>query len=496
MERVAPFMNQIQQFFQRLRSLLPAVFLGGVSVFVVLELLLRIWSGIYVMKFTYTKPETEGEFVILVLGESTTAGDTADIWPAQLEHLLRNTYPSRSIRVVNKAVPGTNTSTLVGNLSEQIESVRPDMIVSMMGINDEYDASLRLSQYVPTRQSDRLMVVRFFRIVSRQFSGALEDLYDFTIERRRETIVGKAEEHRRDGEYELAQRYYHRAIAIAPDEAGSYLALATLYMSMQRRQEAERMFFIAREVAPASEIVFTEFGNFYRDTGRFEPAERMYQKALALNPEYGYVYGEYATLKYWYETDGAAAIPLYERAIALYPELIANYFELADLYQGQQRNEDAVSLYRRVLQLEPDNSLALRLLAKIGVDAGEVAGIAVVAGETARGYLHPATQNSYRKLLTLADAHNIPVIAVQYPLRSVEPLADHINGEMAGIRIPVHVVGNEENFTKALTTLRYDDLFTDYFGGNFGHATREGNRLIAENVASAVEALIGASEIE
>ena len=32
-------------------------------------------------------------------------------------------------------------------------------------------------------------------------------------------------------------------------------------------------------------------------------------------------------------------------------------------------------------------------------------------------------------------------------------------------------------------TGNYDDLFTDRFAGDFGHATKKGNRLIAENVA-------------
>ena len=47
-------------------------------------------------------------------------------------------------------------------------------------------------------------------------------------------------------------------------------------------------------------------------------------------------------------------------------------------------------------------------------------------------------------------------------------------------------VDNEKVFKDALAANEYQKIFTDRFGGDFGHATRFENRLIAQNLARAV----------
>lgn len=41
-------------------------------------------------------------------------------------------------------------------------------------------------------------------------------------------------------------------------------------------------------------------------------------------------------------------------------------------------------------------------------------------------------------------------------------------------------------FKDVLETGRYSDYFDDNFGGEFGHATRAGNRILASNIARAI----------
>ena len=47
-------------------------------------------------------------------------------------------------------------------------------------------------------------------------------------------------------------------------------------------------------------------------------------------------------------------------------------------------------------------------------------------------------------------------------------------------------VDNEQIFKDALQRGRYEDYFTDMFAGDFGHATKLGNHLLAENVAKVI----------
>jgi hypothetical protein len=47
-------------------------------------------------------------------------------------------------------------------------------------------------------------------------------------------------------------------------------------------------------------------------------------------------------------------------------------------------------------------------------------------------------------------------------------------------------VDNEGIFKEALRAGQYRDYFRDNFGGEFGHATAKGNRLLAKNIADVV----------
>ena len=47
-------------------------------------------------------------------------------------------------------------------------------------------------------------------------------------------------------------------------------------------------------------------------------------------------------------------------------------------------------------------------------------------------------------------------------------------------------VDNERTFRRALDEHAYDEVFWDNCYGDFGHGTRLGNRMLAENVADAI----------
>jgi len=45
---------------------------------------------------------------------------------------------------------------------------------------------------------------------------------------------------------------------------------------------------------------------------------------------------------------------------------------------------------------------------------------------------------------------------------------------------------NKITFEKKIAESRYADYFHDRFGGVFGHCTKKGNRIIAENIANSI----------
>jgi len=71
---------------------------------------------------------------------------------------------------------------------------------------------------------------------------------------------------------------------------------------------------------------------------------------------------------------------------------------------------------------------------------------------------------------------------VQYPMHSVASLKKIFQGVEQGIIF----VDNEKIFKEAVRKSRYNEYFRDMFGGDFGHCTVKGNRLLAENIANVI----------
>jgi hypothetical protein len=91
------------------------------------------------------------------------------------------------------------------------------------------------------------------------------------------------------------------------------------------------------------------------------------------------------------------------------------------------------------------------------------------------------TWHNYQELKRILDKRGIKLVCLQYPVRSIEPLKKIFEDEKGVI-----FVDNERIFKDALKKTSYKEYFTDMFGGDFGHCTRKGNRLLAENIANVI----------
>jgi len=92
------------------------------------------------------------------------------------------------------------------------------------------------------------------------------------------------------------------------------------------------------------------------------------------------------------------------------------------------------------------------------------------------------TANNYQKLKAILDKRGIIYVCVQYPMRNIESLKKIFQGNDKGIIF----VDNEKVFKDEVAKYGRQDYFKDTFGGDFGHCTEKGNRLLAENIAKVI----------
>jgi len=90
---------------------------------------------------------------------------------------------------------------------------------------------------------------------------------------------------------------------------------------------------------------------------------------------------------------------------------------------------------------------------------------------------------NYIYIINKAKTFNnkILFIVMQYPTLPVEQLKKDLKDSLYYDELIF--ISNEENFKQALQKHKTEEIFTDMFGGSFGHCTELGNTLIAENVA-------------
>lgn len=364
-------------------------------------------------------------FVVLVLGESTTAGNTPDTWPSQLEKNINQRYPDRPVQVINKAIPGTTTQTLVGQLEDNIHRFHPNLIVTMMGVNDNYRYDFPDSLFIPNAKTDVFMTARLARLVFQYARIAITRIYDLYVNTDAEVLSNTARRERLTGNYNIALAYQKRIINIDPNNPNSYIAMGWLYGAMGRRGDEDAAMQKAFSFTKLTERQLLYLGYYFRTVGRHEEAKKVYTDAIRLNPSDPITMVDYAEYLLWSEGDRNASDAYYQRAR--------------------------------------------------DIDPGVVHGAATERIDE--------TKKNYLLLVSIASRYHIPVVAMQYPLRSADMLRSWL-GDSAT------VVENITNFNNALKTRRYEDLFIDRFGGDFGHASYEGNRLIAENLTETIIRLL------
>jgi tetratricopeptide (TPR) repeat protein len=158
---------------------------------------------------------------------------------------------------------------------------------------------------------------------------------------------------------------------------------------------------------------------------------------------------------------------------------------LGSLYQAQGRSSQADTAFKKDLELNPRNDCAygaLSVLYEAIGNSGQAKAYAQKANRIRLEERNPVTAHNYRKLKEILDKRGIRLVCVQYPMRNIEPLKKIFQGREEGAIF----VDNELVFRDAVRKDSYNEYFRDAIGGDFGHCTDKGNRLLAENIANTI----------
>jgi len=513
----------------KLHQKISLILFGLFLTIVILEIGLRI-GGLAILSIQEYRNlqsiKQKGSFRIMCLGESTTQGQ----YPPFLEEILNKSNIGIKFSVIDKGIRATNTKTILSQLESNLDNYQPDMVITMMGINDygphiPYEAAstskivltLRsfkvyklarlLWLHIVTKCKEKVCYASVgnnqnIRILPKHVSGynsrEVHKQQGFSQE---EQVLKKAielhpnnasvyerlgEVYKEYGKYTEAEQALKKAIELDPNDFTPYEVLAWVYRLQRKDAESEQTFEKVIELNPNIVFAYQILGNLYNEHGKYAEAEQALKKAIELNPNNKHPYEVLA----WFYRDQkkfAEAEQALKKAIELDPNDFTPYEILAWFYRSQRKYAESEQAFKKAIELGPSTTDRLYgNLATLYYDIGnnELSEVYAKKADNIRNeYYNPKIINNYHTLKQILDKRKIKLVCMQYPMRNIESLKDIFKEETEGSII---FVDNEKIFKDAIRKESYNEYFADMFGGDFGHCTDKGNRLLAENIANII----------
>lgn len=419
---------------------------GLVFCLITLELSLRI-GGFIILSFQeYSNRRAiyqEGAFRVMCIGESTTLLGGKDSYPSLLETIFNQRKIGIKFSVINEGVGGVNSDYLILRLENNLNRYNPNMVIAMMGSNDQYIKYYEGIDGARSKLFKNLKTYKFFRLLWMHIMNKA-----FLPQHYLNIVFGLKTCYAVEPDCTDLEDKLRRAEGLGVNNADLYMELGLCIAKHRRFEEAIELFKKSLEIKPDNRMAYLFLGACYRDIRKFREAEEVFLKLLSISPMESNV-----------------------------------YWALGRCYYEEGKLKESEEILKKASELNPKEEKIYRALSLICRDIGK--------DEAAKQYMRKAnevslgygqqTRRNYLKLKEALDKRGIKLVCVQYPMRSIEPLKSLFDNPRGII-----FVDNEKIFKEAVGKTSYKDYFTDMFGGDFGHCTRKGNRLLAENIAQVI----------
>jgi tetratricopeptide (TPR) repeat protein len=506
-------------------KLLAAV-LGTLTILLILELSLRLGGAVFsaVQNSRNRIALGKGESIrIVCTGESTTAMGGEDGYPAQLEKIL-NSSGRGKFSVVNAGLVGADTSRILAAMESELPRYRPQILVAMMGANDgnENVPCIITSATVPPSPWDFLRIFKFSRLLmmsrTRDAAGmeppggvfvnqiqppesraASAKGLEKPLPPEAEKFLRKGEEHFFQMRYADAEAAFTEATKKWPEYGQTWMHMAMLRAMQRDFRNAHICATKALELNPSSPGSLAIMGRILLTEGNYEEAARLFEKAITLAP---YDTNVWINIGYCIDSGFREHIPgtvvderkrvvkaaeVFRKIFALVPQHSILFPKLLDFYESQRSYDDAEAMIRKVEEIgcTERKEIVFGRISQYYQARGNMERARRFAGEIRRDNTllsYPAiTKENYMRLKGMLDSQGIRLVCVQYPRRHIEPLKNLFENQSG-----IVFVDSWNSIEEAVKKHGYAAVFTDNCYGDFGHATRLGNSILAQNIADAI----------
>jgi tetratricopeptide (TPR) repeat protein len=420
----------------------------------------------------------------MCLGESTTEASPGS-YPPQLEEILNQRNIGIKFSVINKGQASVNTSYIVEHLEENLNRIHPDMVITMIGIND-YGWHMPKEYGLPGYHLSFLESLRIYKLIRYLW---LHILFKFNMRNIKEVCFTPNKCYAEEYSYVQSGVLNKNSSTSSVINEEEYSRKAFVYFLQGKNKEAEIIFKKIIEFNPKSYQGYIGLALSYYRQHKDLDSELAYKKAIELEPKKPRAYIELG-LRYYGCGKYEEAVEIFKKAIDFdTPDLEATFL-LGWAYKMLGKDQESKKCFKQVVTyLNPNDNDACvdQVFGKLAVLYKELGQTQLAekyyakANNIRQQSYNPRTRDNYLKIKQILDSRGIRFVCVQYPVRSVKPLKSIFNNYPGVI-----FVDNEQVFKDALNKEGYKEYFHDIFGGDFGHCTKKGNHLLAENIANVI----------
>lgn len=156
--------------------------------------------------------------------------------------------------------------------------------------------------------------------------------------------------------FEDCMNELNQCISWAPSSTMCLLKRAEIYVHLNQFEKAFTDMNAALRIDDQLHEAYWMKGKIYAETGEMDKAQSSFQTAVEVNPEF---FDGFVTLGvFMAQQQNPMAEEYYQSAMELRPNSIEPIYNLAMYLQDSGRYDEAIALYNRILELDPENATA------------------------------------------------------------------------------------------------------------------------------------------
>jgi tetratricopeptide (TPR) repeat protein len=387
---------------KKIREKCIAFVIGLILIALLLEISLRISGTLYYNKSHADKRTSEqGAYTILCLGDSYTYGLGAppdQSYPRQLEKILNQISKTKKFIVVNRGQPAQNSTQLLRELPNNLETVKPELVVLMTGVANDWNHTgfnaflknrgltyklqevvyqtrvYKLAKLINLNLKDKIYNIRFSKtsevkpgdynnqgwiyLNTHNYPAALrwfeEALRSNPKDSNSYNGLGKYYEMTNNNEKAIAS--YKKALSLNPGDTNCIPDLARLYAKTAGQEQAINLLNKALQRAPRDPKIYHTLGSIYTETRDYAQALNAFKKAIELEPNNSHNYNGMGQVYFKQKINLTEAAKCFKKAVEINPQDPDSYINLGQLYSEEYKADQAITWFKQGIKINPESA--------------------------------------------------------------------------------------------------------------------------------------------